>query len=136
MSYMNDEYEVMRAEIQRLHRVCYDLAEENRKLRNPEYKHYGILSPDKKEKYEELINQGETKASIDVLDPYGTDMRVRVIRHDGDVWVVHVKMARLWKSLLFKKARFHKIEYGRELRDSNGQMLLSHFLLEIKTNRE
>lgn len=45
-------------------------------------------------------------------------------------------MARLWKSLLFKKARFHKIEYGRELRDSNGQMLLSHFLLEIKTNRE
>ena len=33
-------------------------------------------------------------------------------------------------------ARFHKIEYGRELRDSNGQMLLSHFLLEIKTNRE
>ena len=91
MSYMNDEYEVMRAEIQRLHRGCDDLAEENRTLRNPEYKHYGILSPDKKEKYEELINQGETKASIDVLDPYGTDMRVRVIRHDGDVWVVHVK---------------------------------------------
>ena len=33
MSYMNDEYEVMRAEIQRLHRVCYDLEEEDRKLR-------------------------------------------------------------------------------------------------------
>ena len=91
MSYIDDEYEVMRAEIQRLHRVCYDLEEENRKLRNPEYKHYGVFSPDKKEKYEELINYGEIKASIDVLDPYGTDMRVRVIRYDGNVWVVHLE---------------------------------------------
>ena len=91
MSYMDDEYEVMRSEIQRLHRLCYDLEEENSKLRNPEYKHYSILNPDKVEKYKELINYGEIKTSIDTVDQNGTDIRIRVIRHDGDVWMVHLE---------------------------------------------
>lgn len=52
---------------------------------------YGIMHPEKENKYKELVNYGKIKASFDVVDNNGNDIRVRVIRYNDAVWMIHLE---------------------------------------------
>lgn len=51
---------------------------------------YGIMHPEKESKYKELINYGQIKASFDIIDNNRNDIRVRIIRHNDEVWMIHL----------------------------------------------
>lgn len=52
---------------------------------------YGVMHPDKEKKYKELVNYGEIKASMDVVDNNGNDIRTRVIRYQKEIWFIHLE---------------------------------------------
>ena len=52
---------------------------------------YGFIHPDKVQKYKELVNYGEIKASMDIIDNNGNDIRNRVIRYKDEVWFIHLE---------------------------------------------
>ena len=51
---------------------------------------YGLLHPDKFKVYHDLVNYGEIKASMDIIDNNGNDIRTRVIRYKNEAWFIHL----------------------------------------------
>ncbi len=52
---------------------------------------YSLCCQRRKEKYEELINNGEQKASFDITDHNGDHIQVRIVRYKGEVWLTHIE---------------------------------------------
>lgn len=41
-------------------------------------------------KYKELIHYGEIVESLDVVDEHGHDIRVRLVKYQGEIWFIHL----------------------------------------------